>query len=290
MVQSEPRRLLAVLAHPDDESFGIGGTLALYARRGVEVHLLCATRGEAGQAPAERLQGYADLAALRQAELRCAAEHLGLRSVRFLDYRDSGMAGSPDNRHPAALAAAPLDQVVARVTAVLRAVRPQVVVTFDPFGGYGHPDHIAAHQATVRAFEAAGRADLFPQAGPPFSPHKLYFHTFPRRALRLLIALLRLTGRDPRRWGSNRDIDLTAIAALDFPIHAWIDVRTVVAVRQRAAACHASQGGAAAGRIPALLTRLLSGRESFTRAAPPPGAHRRERDLFDGLAPAGPAA
>lgn len=286
MTVVEPRRLLAVLAHPDDESFGIGGTLALYARRGVAVHLLCATRGEAGAAPPESMQGYAELGALREAELRCAAEQLALRSVRFLDYRDSGMPGSPDNHHPAALAAAPLDQVVERVTAALRRVRPQVVVTFDPFGGYGHPDHIAVHNATVRAFEAAGRPDLFPEAGAAFRPDRLYFHTFPRRALRILITLMRLTGRDPRRWGRNGDIDLAGIAAVDFPIHAWVDVRSVLEVRRRAAACHASQGGASGGRVVGWMTRLLAGRESFTRAAPPPPPRLRERDLFEGLAPA----
>ena len=96
------QRLLAVLAHPDDESFGMGGTLALYAQRGVEVHLICATRGEAGMMDAEHLQGYTSTADKRETELRCAARILGLREVHFLDYRDSGMPGSADNQHPQA--------------------------------------------------------------------------------------------------------------------------------------------------------------------------------------------
>ncbi|MCJ7585571.1 MAG: PIG-L family deacetylase, partial [Anaerolineales bacterium] len=145
--------LLAVLAHPDDESFGMGGTLALYASRGVDVHLVCATRGEVGEV--DDLKGFASIAELREAELRCAAVHLGLKGVHFLDYRDSGMDGSPDNQHPNALAAQPLDEVAAKVVHYIRELHPRVVLTFDPIGGYRHPDHIAIQKATVRAFEQA---------------------------------------------------------------------------------------------------------------------------------------
>ena len=97
------RRLLAIFAHPDDETFGPGGTLALYARRGDEIHLICATRGEVGEAPPD-LKGFASVGAMREDELRRAASVLGLKAVRFLGYRDSGMPGSPDNHHPQALA------------------------------------------------------------------------------------------------------------------------------------------------------------------------------------------
>ena len=106
--------LLAVLAHPDDESFGMGGTLALYAARGVDVHLICATRGEVGEVSPELLAGFGSVAELRESELRCAAGHLGLKGVHFLEYRDSGMEGSPDNKHPQALAAQPLEAVARR--------------------------------------------------------------------------------------------------------------------------------------------------------------------------------
>src|SRR3990172_8974909 len=93
------RRLLAVLAHPDDETFGIGGTLAMYARRGVETYLVCAPRGEAGEAPTG-LKGFASVGEMREDELRSAAAILGLKAVYFLGYRDSGMPNSPDNHHP----------------------------------------------------------------------------------------------------------------------------------------------------------------------------------------------
>ena len=275
--------LLVVVAHPDDESFGPGGTLALYARQGIAVHLLCATRGEVGQSDADLLRGYASVADLREHELRCAAAILGLASVEFLGYRDSGMPGSPDNRHPQALAAAPLDQVAARITHTIRQTRPQIVITFDPIGGYHHPDHIAIHKATLQAFQAAGDPSQFPDGLSPHAPQKLYYHTFPRRALRILVLALRLAGRDPSRWGTNGDITLTAIAAVDYPIHAAIDVRSVAKAKQAASACHASQGGRSSGRITVWLTRLFGDRETFMRAHPPAPKGLRERDLFEGV-------
>jgi len=279
--------LLAVLAHPDDETFGMGGTLALYARRGAQVHLVCATRGEAGTVSPEHLQGYENIAQLREAELRCAASHLGLAEVQFLGYRDSGMAGSPENRHPEALASANLKQVVERVTKHIRRVRPQVVITFDPAGGYGHPDHIATHQATVEAFHAAGDTGRFPEAGPPFTPQKLYFSTFSRRFAGLSIALLRLTGHNPRRMGRNQDIDLSEIASQQFPIHAKVNYRPVVELKRLATTCHASQldFGPTGRGLAGLIWRLerLGTIDTFMRAHPPASNGPVERDLFQGV-------
>src|SRR5512140_3835772 len=116
--------LLAVLAHPDDESFGMGGTLALYASQGADVYLVCATRGEVGTVDEEYLQGYASTAELREAELRCAASHLGLKQVFFLGYRDSGMPGSEDNRHPNAQVAHSVDEVAGKVVRYIRELKP----------------------------------------------------------------------------------------------------------------------------------------------------------------------
>jgi LmbE family N-acetylglucosaminyl deacetylase len=276
--------LLAVVAHPDDESFGPGGTLALYAARGVRVHVVCATRGELGSAPPEVMHGHASVADMREAELRCAASQLGLSNLQILGYRDSGMQGSPDNQHPQALAAAPVDEVAARIVRWMRELRPQVVITSDPIGGYGHPDHIAVNRATLKAFAAAGDPLLYPDGLPPHQPAKLYYHTFPRGALRLLVRVLGILGRDPRRWGRNQDIDLTIIAAEDYPVHARIDVRQSALAKQQASACHASQGGASGGRISYWISRLLGGRETFMRAHPPAPPRLRERDLFEGIA------
>src|SRR4030043_1330149 len=134
-----PKTLLLTGAHPDDETLGVGATLAQYAAAGYKVYYICGTRGEGGEVAPEFMQGYASIADLRTYELKCAAEALGLADVIYLGYRDSGMAGTEDNKHPNALAAAPLEEVAGRIVAIFRRLKPQVVVTFDPIGGGHHP-------------------------------------------------------------------------------------------------------------------------------------------------------
>lgn len=278
--------LLAVLAHPDDESFGMGGTLALYAQRGVHTHLVCATRGEAGEVDPQYLSGFASVAERRESELRCAAGILGLSGVYFLDYRDSGMPGSPDNGHSNALAAQPVEAVAAKVARLMRQIQPQVVVTFDPIGGYKHPDHIAMHNATVLAFQLAADPS-FSSDLPAFKPHKLYYHTISKTFLRISVVLLRLRGKDPRHFGRNGDIDLQAIIDEGrFPTHARINCQAVLETKNAAAACHASQLGGALPRrgLIARLSRKASYTETFMRAAPPACKRLRETDLFTGVA------
>jgi LmbE family N-acetylglucosaminyl deacetylase len=277
--------ILAVLAHPDDETFGMGGTLALYARRGVAVHLICATRGEAGDVGEAYLQGFRSKAECREAELRCAAMKLGLAGVQFLEYRDSGMPGSPDNQHPQALMNATVDEVAAKVVHTIRELRPQVVLTFDPIGGYKHPDHIAVHNATVMAFEMAGRAE-FQDGLSPYQPEKLYFQTIPKSLLRFTLRLMSLFGKNPRRFGRNSDVDLTSLVKDgDFPIHAVIDYRPVAEIKDDASQCHASQlWGPSLRSGPMRWAQVLFGqKEHFMRAYPPPKNGRLERDLFANL-------
>lgn len=274
--------LLAVLAHPDDESFGMGGTLALYARKGVDVHLVCATRGEAGEVDPAYLENFGSIAERREYELRCAANKLELTSVHFLDYRDSGMPGSAENQHPQALINAPLEDVAAKVAGYIRQLQSQVVLTFDSIGGYKHPDHIAVHHATVKAFQLAGDPD-FKDAYPPYRPLKLYFHVFPKGFLRFAIWLLRLFRQDPQRFGRNQDIDLTSLVGDgDFPIHAKIDYSSVRDIKEAASLCHASQlDGASQRRGPIRwVTYLISRQDNFLRAEPPPTPGLCEQDLF----------
>ncbi len=147
--------LLAVLAHPDDETFGVGGTLAIYASLGVEVYLLCATRGEAGEVEQKYMTGYSSIEALRTRELECACNALGVKQIRYLDYRDSGMPGSEDHRNPNSLINIPEQTVIGEIVEIIRELRPQVLITHDPMGGYGHPDHIFLHNATYKAFKLA---------------------------------------------------------------------------------------------------------------------------------------
>ena len=267
--------ILSALAHPDDESFGMGGTLALYAKRGADVYLICATRGEVGTVDEEHLKGFSSTAEMREGELRCAAEHLGLKQVFFLDYRDSGMPGSPDNQHPDAQVAHSVDEVAAKVVKTIRELKPDVVLTFDPIGGYRHPDHIHIHNATVLAFEKADDASFHPEAGVPFKPGRLYFHTFPRGFLRMMVRLMPLVGVDPTRFGRNKDVDVKSLAEVNFPTHAKIDIRSVAGIKAAASACHASQGGAGMAQgIMGLFTRIFGETEHYMQAYPPvvPGA------------------
>lgn len=277
--------ILAVLAHPDDESFGLGGTLALYARRGCDVYLVCATGGEAGDVDPDLMQGFSSVAELRESELQCAASHLGLKEVYFLGYRDSGMPGMAANDHSDAQINHSLDEVAGRVVKYMRDLRADLVLTFDPIGGYRHPDHIHIHRATVLAFEHAADGSFHPEAGAPYQPAALYFQLFPRRVLKAITRVMPLLGRDPRKWGRNGDIDMLSIVNVDFPTHARVDIRSVAEVKAQAGACHASQGGLTMRRgLTGFAFRLMDGHEAYMQAYPPVGRKARvKKDLLAGL-------
>ena len=293
---NQEKKLVYVGAHPDDESFGMGATLAKYVAAGVKVYYICATRGEAGTVAPEFLRDYSSIAELRCAEMKAAAGVLGLAGVYYLDFRDSGMSGSAENRHPEALTNAPLSRVTERLVKLFRQIQPDVVVTHDPGGGYGHPDHVATHNAVVQAFSASADPVQFPAAGPPFQPRKLYFGVRTHRLMRLAVRLMPLLGQNPHKFGRNHDIDFSAMVMQpDYPVNAILKVsQKDLAQRLRSAACHASQGGGqppmrGIGLIGAVNTifmyknRWLGTRETFMRAYPPPSSRQVESDLFQGL-------
>jgi len=271
--------ILAVLAHPDDESFGMGGTLALYASRGSDVYLLCATGGEAGTVDPRFLQVHKTVAELRESELRCAAARLGLTGVFLLGYRDSGMRGTAHNNHPDAHIAHPVEEVAGRIVRHLRVLRPDAVLTFDPNGVYGHPDHIHVHKATVLACERSGDPTFCPECGVPYHVPALYFQVLPRRLLKLLVRIMSFFGRDPTRTGRNHNIDLTSVVANEYPTHVRIDIRPAQRAKEAALACHESQGGGNARRR---VRAPFGGHELFMRSYPPvPTGWRLRRDLLD---------
>ena len=276
------KTILAVLAHPDDESFGLGGTLALYARKGYDTYYICATRGEVGTVDPEHLEGFSSIAELREAELRCAAQHLGLKGVFFLGYRDSGMPGMESNEHPDAQINHSIDEVAGRVVKYIRELKPDVVLTFDPIGGYRHPDHIHIHQATVLAFEKADYASFHPESGSPFKPRALYFHVFQRGFLRLMTRLMPILGMNPRKFGRNNDVDLVALTEYNFPTHVKIDIRTVAEIKREAGECHASQGGIQMRRgLMGFVSRFFGENEDYMRAYPPVNGNGKvANDLF----------
>ncbi|MFB9907316.1 N-acetyl-1-D-myo-inositol-2-amino-2-deoxy-alpha-D-glucopyranoside deacetylase [Allokutzneria oryzae] len=168
MTLTAPPRLLLVHAHPDDESLWTGGTIARYAAQGVHVTVITCTLGEEGEVIPEGLRGLGpdaadQLGGYRVGELRSACGALGIADHRFLGglgrWRDSGMVDTTANAHPRAFVNGDLDEQVAALEAVLRELRPQVVVSYDPNGGYGHPDHIRAHQVTMAATERVSDVD-----------------------------------------------------------------------------------------------------------------------------------
>lgn len=277
------KTLLAVLAHPDDESFGLGGTLAYYASKGYDTYYVCATRGEAGTVDEEHLKGFKDTAEMRSDELMRAAKELGLKEVFFLGYRDSGMAGTEPNQHPDAQINAPIEEVAGRVVKYIRKLMPDVVLTFDPIGGYKHPDHIHIHKATVLAFENSDNDSFHPEAGSPFKPKALYFQVFPKGLLKAAVRLMPLFGKDPTKFGRNGDINIKELAEVSFPIHVRLNTRSVSEAKRKASECHASQGGMQMRRgLMGFITKLFGEREDYMRAYPPVGeSFKRKGDLFD---------
>lgn len=283
------KRLLLAFPHPDDESFGPGGTIAKYAREGVDVHYVCATRGEVGTVDAEMLKPYEHLpedqrlGALRGQELRNAADILKLTGLHYLGYRDSGMPGTEPNRDPRAFINAEPDRVTGQLVKIFRSVQPQVVVTFDPFGGYGHPDHIFIHHRVTEAFHAAGDAARSPEFGAPYQPQKLYWSVFPKGLLKFFVMVMRLTRRDPTKFGRNGDINLIDIAEHDYPATTRIDIRPYYAIKQAASRCHTSQFAGGPQRF-SKFQKWLASHETFRLVEPSPDGKRlEERDLFEGV-------
>jgi len=279
------KRLLIAYAHPDDESFGLGGLIAKYVAQGVEVYYVCATNGDVGTVSPEFMRGYDTIKDLRLAELAKASEVLGFKKVYLFDYKDSGMMGADSNNDPSCLWYAWTHQpetVTRRMVDVLREVRPQVVMTFNRYGAYGHPDHIAIQRATTEAFSLAADPAYVTDA-LPHQAQKLYYTNIPKSSVRLGIWLLRLRGQDPRRIGRNKDIDIVAILENCEPMHTQVDIRDWYDKWDEASACHASQGGGGGFRVfPKSWRRYLTPYQSFTRVYPKPALDKiDEHDLFE---------
>jgi len=270
-------KLMAVLAHPDDESLGVGGTLAKYASEGVDVHLLTATRGDAGRYRGLRPgdpqhPGPGALAAIREAELRAAAAVLGIRDVSVLDFQDRYL----DRADPR--------EAVTSIAVHLRRVRPDVVVTFGPDGAYGHPDHIAISQFTTTAVVAAADP-AFAVDGPgaataPHSVSKLYYIAWPASTWAAYEAAVGTL------ISTVDGVDRHAIPWPDWAITTVIDTRDFWTTVSRAISCHESQVVAyeRLKSLPPEHGKALWGSQSFYRALSiVNGGRVREDDLFEGI-------
>ncbi len=278
------KALLVVLAHPDDESFGPGGTLAKYAAEGVNVHICIATDGAVGSVVPDFEETKSKLANVRAQELAQAVTTLGA-TLHQLNYRDSGMPGDAANNHPEAFVNSDDHEVIGQVVRLIRQYKPQVVITNDKTGGYFHPDHIRCYQVTTAAFYAAIDPDQYPELGlQPHQPQRLYYTAFPKWQLKAFIWLSRLRGHDPTSFGRNNDIDLTRLGYPRNNLHAHINFRQYWEVKKQASAAHASQGGGGAIRfIPDWLQKRFFATDTFIRAHPAVPIGFRENDLFESL-------
>lgn len=261
------KTLLAIFAHPDDEILGSGGTIAREAANGVRVVLVCATRGEVGQISSPDLATPQTLGAVREEEMRCSARTLGIDELIFLDYRDSGMAGTPENDHPLAYVNAPAEEVVERLVGIIRRTRPNVIITFEPHGGYGHPDHIAANAHTLAALEAAADRKRFPEAGLPWQTPRVLYPILPYFFFVELRDLIAAHG------GNVDDINLDERRDRGWPdelIHYVSDVADHVSAKFAAWDCHRTQFGPNSRfrRLPPSEMLSLLSKEYFALARP----------------------
>jgi mycothiol S-conjugate amidase len=288
-----PLRLMAVHAHPDDESSKGAATMARYVRSGVDVLVCTLTGGERGDIlnPAmDRPEVRADLPAIRRAEMEAARKILGVRQ-RFLGFTDSGLPEG-DPRPPLPVGCFALEPLETAATPLVRAVRefrPHVILTYDENGGYPHPDHIKCHEVSVEAFEAAADPDRYPDCGEPWQPLKLYYHlTFHRRRiLALHQAMLDLGLESPYEermadWVEDED------DATQQPRH---EVTTRVRcddyfdVRNRALIAHATQVDPEGGwfAVPTEVQRAAWPTEDYHLARSLVDVELPEDDLFAGI-------
>ena len=262
-------KLMCILAHPDDESLGMGGILAKYAAEGIETYLVTATRGERGWfGDAADYPGPTRLGQIRQAELAAAASVLGLREVNFLGYQD----GDLDQADP--------DEAIAKIVAHLRRIRPQVVVTFDPWGIYGHPDHIAISQLATSAAVAAANPAYDRVDGLPHQVSKLYYRAVSQaeqNAYEVAFGELIMT---------IDGVERRTVSWPEWSITTCVDTSAYSAQVWEAVACHQSQlpGYEALRQLPAKYHEYLWGKQTYYRAfSTVNGGREVERDLFAGL-------
>ncbi|MFJ3907550.1 N-acetyl-1-D-myo-inositol-2-amino-2-deoxy-alpha-D-glucopyranoside deacetylase [Streptomyces vinaceus] len=295
------RRLLLVHAHPDDESINNGVTMAKYTAEGALVTLVTCTLGEEGEVIPPELAHLAPdrddaLGPHRVGELDAAMAELGVTDHRFLGgpgrFRDSGMMGAEQNRRPGSFWSADLDEAAAHLVEVIREVRPQVLVTYDPDGGYGHPDHIQAHRVAMRGAELAAEATYRRDLGDPWRIGKIYWNRVPRSVVEEGFARLKAAGAEVPFPGVASPDDVPGVVADDRITTEIGDDGTgadgpFAAAKAAAMRAHATQI-AVDGPFFALsndLAQPLFAREYYELVEGRPGAAAgtREHDLFAGV-------
>jgi mycothiol conjugate amidase Mca len=286
---NKPLSLMIVHAHPDDEVIGSGGTLARYSDEGLETVLVTATLGEEGEIVVPDMdtpENHARLAQIRREELRKAVAILGIKRQEFLGYRDSGMAGRPSNEHPECFHQADMAEATGRLVRLVRAYRPDVLVSYNEAGGYGHPDHIACHKVTLAAFDAAADPARYPEAGAAWAPLKLYEMNRPRELSQQAWEQMRALGMKTPL--DNPEYDITRFTVPQDRITTALDVSDYMERKRAALLEHRTQIAIDGPflSMPAEISRQWFGAEYFTllqSRVPMPHREGHEDDLFAGL-------
>lgn len=273
---SEQLTLMAVHAHPDDEATGTGGALALAADQGIRTVLVTCTNGELGDAPGGQKPDGSDhdtalVVSTRMAELKRSCEILGVTHLELLGYKDSGMMGWPQNDDPDSFWAAPLEAAAAKLATLIEQYRPQVIVTYDENGFYGHPDHIQAHRIATQATRDTG------------IPRKLYHTAVAKQDIAMVSKLIsEMMPERAEAW--EFDIDNPPFGCDISMITTRLDVGSVVTRKRDSMAAHASQSDVADFlSMPEEAFAQIFREETFTRAFDTTGAPLPETDLFAGL-------
>lgn len=281
------RGLLAIHAHPDDESSKGAGTMARYADEGVRVTLICATGGEEGEVlnPHMDKPGIKErMAELRAAELRTACDILGVAQVYMLGYRDSGMPDSDANQRPEAFVNVNPDEATCRLVEIIRAERPDVVLSYDDSPGYPHPDHLRVHELGARAFRDAGDPEKYPGAGRPWAPSKLYY--FAAFSLKRLMTLHEAAVAEgiESPWADRLD-EWSKRGFVEPTITTQVDVADYIELRSKALLAHATQIAPDSFwfAIPDDLVKKAYPWEDYTLVESRVEVETPEDDLFAGL-------
>lgn len=281
-----PHRLLCVHPHPDDESIACGGLIARSVAAGREVHVVTCTGGEEGENQAGIDLGGRDMGDVRRDEMADAITALGGPTHHWLGYRDSGMVGEASNEHPDAFHGVDLDEAAGRLAAIIREVRPHVVVSDDEQGTYGHPDHIKGNRVTVRAVELAAD-EAWDGPGEPWTTPKRYVHVLPRtRLFKIHRTLVEADLASPFGEQEIETPDDLLFGAPDDEVTAAVDVRDVLDRKQAAMAAHRSQIGEDSFflNVPDVLGETLFGYEEFALRQGEPGTDDLpESDVFAGV-------
>lgn len=263
-------RVLATYGHPDDEG-QVTGTMARFIAGGAKVTLLCGTRGEVGEISDPSLGTPDTLGYVRELELRAAMAQLHLWDVRFLPFRDSGMAGWEINNDPRCLHAQDPENVIPKIVELIRDVRPHVVFTWDPNGGYGHPDHIAMHKYTVAAFDIAGDGEKYPETGAPWQPTRLYWGARTMKRFAAMWYEMEEKGLLAEPIDAERRKRFDEAMLIPDPLTSLIhDCPDLAPMKRAAAKMHRSQFGESAmmNRMPEEMAQRFYGEERFYQARP----------------------